>query len=78
MKALSAVLAVIAASKIILYVSDLGWTPKRIQSLWLVGVLAAACLAWGIHLISGKKTFKPWLMLSAGTLCVLAFLGTAA
>lgn len=74
----SLLFAVIAASKIILYVSDLGWTPKRIQSLWLVGVLAAACLAWGIHLISGKKTFKPWLMLSAGTLCVLAFLGTAA
>ena len=70
----SLLFAVIAASKIILYISDLGWTPKRIQSLWLVGVLAAACLAWGIHLVSGKKTFKPWLMLAAGTLCVLAFL----
>lgn len=74
----SLLFAVIAASKIILYVSDLGWTPKRIQSLWLVGVLAAACLAWGIHLVFGKKTFRPWLMLSAGTLCVLTFLGTTA
>ena len=70
----SLLFAVIAASKIILYISDLGWTPRRIQSLWLVGVLTAACLFWGIHLISGKKTVKPWLMLSAGTLSVLAFL----
>ena len=70
----SLLFAVIAASKILLYISNFGFTSKRIQSLWLVGVLAAACLAWGIHLFSGKKTMKPWMMLSAGTLCVLAYL----
>ena len=70
----SLLFAVIAASKIALYVSDFGWTPKRVQSLWLVGVLAAACLAWGLHLSTGRKTMKPWMMLSAGTLCALSFL----
>ncbi|MBO4872947.1 MAG: DUF4173 domain-containing protein [Lachnospiraceae bacterium] len=70
----SLLFAVIAASKILLYISNFGFTSKRIQSLWLVGVLAAACLAWGIHLMSGKKTMKLWMMLSAGTLCALAYL----
>lgn len=70
----SLLFAVIAASKIILYISGLGWTAKRIQSLWLVAVLAVACLAWGIHLLSGKKTLRLWLMLSAAALCILAFL----
>ena len=58
----SLLFAVIAASKILLYISNFGFTSKRIQSLWLVGVLAAACLAWGIHLMSGKKTISvSWL-----------------
>ena len=70
----SLLFAVIAASKIALYVSNFSWTMKRIQSLWLVAVLAAACLAWAIHLLSGKKTMKIWMMLSAGTLSALAFL----
>ena len=70
----SLLFAVIAASKIALYVSNFGWTMKRIQSLWMVGVLAAACIAWAIHLLSGKKTMKIWMMLSAGTLSALAFL----
>ena len=70
----SLLFAVIAASKICLYVSNFGWTPKRIQSLWLVAVLAGACLAWAIHLLSGKKTLKPWLILSAATLTLLTFL----
>ncbi len=70
----SLLFAVIAASKIALYVSNFGWTAKRIQSLWMVGVLAAACIAWAVHLISGKKTMKLWMMLSAGTLSALAFL----
>ena len=70
----SLLFAVIAASKIALYVSNFGWTAKRIQSLWMVGVLAAACIAWAVHLMSGKKTMKLWMMLSAGTLSALAFL----
>ncbi len=70
----SLLFSVIAASKIALYVSDFGWTPKRVQSLWLAAVLAAACIAWAINLLDGRKTMKPWLMFSAGTLCALTFL----
>ena len=70
----SLLFAVIAASKIGLYVSNFGFTPKRLQSLWMVGVLAAACAAWAIHLLTGKKTMKPWMMFAAGTLCALAYI----
>ena len=69
----SLLFAAIAASKIALYISVYGWTAKRIQSLWLVGVLAGACIAWALHLLSGKKTMKIWLMISAGAMCALAF-----
>ena len=70
----SLLFAVIAGSKILLYVSNFGWTPLRIQSLWLVGVLALACLFWAVNLLSEKKPFRLWFMLSAGSLCLLSFL----
>lgn len=63
--------AVVAFSKLALYISCFGFTPKRLQSSWLVTVLFAGSAAATYSLWSGKKTFKYWLMFSAITLAAL-------
>ena len=65
------VFAVIAFSKLGLYISCFGFTPKRLQSCWLVLVLFAGSGACLTSLWSGKKSFKAWLMLAAVTLALL-------
>lgn len=63
--------AVIAFSKLALYISCFGFTPKRLQSCWLVLVLFAASAACLYSLWSGKRSFKAWLMFSAVSLALL-------
>jgi len=70
----SCLLAVTALSKLILYISRFGFTPKRIESSWLVTVLLTGCVCYLVRLWSGKKTFRFWLIFSCGLLAVTQFL----
>ena len=65
------VFAVIAFSKLGLYISCFGFTPRRLQSCWLVLVLFAGSAACLYSLWSGKKSFKAWLMFAAISLALL-------
>ena len=62
---------VIAASKLGLYIDCSGFTPLRLQSFWLVTVLAAGCVCSLVTLFSGKKSFRAWMFFGAATLCLL-------
>ena len=64
--------AVVACSKLILYISCFGFTPKRLQSTWLVCVLFFGCAAGGYSLLTGKKSFRAWMMFGAVTLALLS------
>jgi len=67
----SLLLAVVAFSKLALYIDCFGFTPRRLQSTWLVCVLAfgCGCAAWS--LARGGKTFRVWMMFGAVTLSLL-------
>lgn len=65
------VFAVIALSKLGLYISCFGFTPKRLQSCWLALVLFAGSAACLYSLWSGKRSFRVWLMFSAVSLALL-------
>ena len=51
----SLLFAVIAASKLYLYISSFGFTPLRLQSAWLIVVLFAGCACALYALWGGKK-----------------------
>ena len=68
----SMLFAVIAFSKIALYISCFGFTPKRFQSTWLVCVLFAGCLCWMAAQLTGKKTFRKWMVFSTVLLAAFA------
>lgn len=67
----SFLLAVVAFSKLALYISCFGFTPRRLQSTWLVCVLAfgTGCAAWS--LTRGGKAFRVWMIFGAVTLSLL-------
>ena len=67
----SILFAVIALSKLALYIDCFGFTPKRLQSTWLVCVLlfGSACALY-THL-TGKKSMRAWMMFGAVTLSLL-------
>ena len=67
----SMLFAVIALSKLALYISCFGLTPLRIQSTWLVCVLlfGSACALY-THL-TGKKSMRVWMIFGAVTLALL-------
>ena len=67
----SFLLAVVAFSKLALYIDCFGFTPKRLQSTWLVCVLAfgCGCAAWS--LVKNVKTFRVWMYFGAVTLALL-------
>ena len=75
----SFLLAVVAFSKLALYIDIYGFTPKRLQSTWLVCVLAfgCGCAAWSLtpHIparpAKGGKTFRVWMYFGAVTLSLL-------
>lgn len=69
--ACSVLLAVTALAKLWLYISCFGFTPKRLQSTWLVCVLLAGCIAWAWSLWSGKKSFRAFLSFAGLTLALL-------
>ena len=67
----SLLLAVVAFSKLALYISCFGFTPRRLQSTWLVCVLAfgTVCAAWS--LAKNAKTFRVWMYFGALSLSLL-------
>ena len=67
----SLLFAVIAASKLGLYIDCFGFTPLRLQSFWLVCVLAAGCVCALTTLFTGKKSFRVWMYFGAATLSLL-------
>ena len=67
----SLLFAVVAFSKIALYIDCFGFTPLRLQSSWLVCVLFVGCLAFGWNLLTGKKSMRAWMVFSAVTLSAL-------
>ena len=67
----SMLFAVVAFSKLALYIDCFGFTPLRLQSTWLVVVLFVGCLAAGRALLTGKKSFRPWLIFAAVSLSLL-------
>ena len=67
----SLLFAVVAASKLVLYIDCFGFTPKRLLSSWLVCVLACGCVCAGIRLLREKRTFRVWLFFSAVTAALL-------
>ena len=67
----SILFAVIAFSKLALYISIYGFTPLRLQSSWLVCVLFTGCVLWIGHLFTGKRLFRVWMIFSAATLTLL-------
>lgn len=68
---LSMALAITAASKLWLYIDCFGFTPKRLQSAWLILSLFTGCAGWLVSLWTEKKVFRPWLIFSAVTLALL-------
>ena len=67
----SMLFAAIAFSKLMLYISCFGFTPRRLQSSWLVCVLFFGCLCAGYSLLSGKKSFRAWMIFGAVSLTLL-------
>lgn len=70
----SMVFAVIALSKLWLYISCFGFTPLRLQSTWLACVLLSGCILWLYHILSGRPAMRIWMAFSAVSLSVLCFL----
>lgn len=67
----SMLFAVIAISKLALYIDCFGLTPLRVQSTWLVCVLLFGCgCALYTHL-TGRKSMRAWMIFGALTLSVL-------
>ncbi len=69
----SILFAVIAFSKLALYISIYGFTPLRLQSSWLVCILFTGCILWIWHLFTGKHLFRVWMVFGAATLTLLMF-----
>lgn len=67
----SALLAVVALSKLGLYIDCFGFTPLRLQSSWLACVLLFGCGCAAASLLTGRKTFRAWMFFGAATLAAL-------
>ena len=67
----SLLLAVTAGSKLWLYIDCFGFTPLRLQSAWLICVLAAGCLASVWSIWTGRRSVRAWAMFSGLSLALL-------
>ena len=65
--------AVIDFLKIYMYLRAYGFTPLRLQGIWLTSVLLFASVCMLVSLLSGKKTARIWFIGSAVTMAALAF-----
>lgn len=69
----SVLFAVVALSKLALYIDCFGFTPLRLESTWLVLVLLAGCIAAGCSLLTGRRTCRAWMIYGAVTLSALCW-----
>ena len=67
----SMLFAVIAISKLALYIDCFGLTPLRVQSTWLMCVLLLGCVCALYTHLTGKKSMRAWMIFGAVTLAVL-------
>ena len=67
----SLLLAVTAGSKLWLYIDCFGFTPLRLQSAWLIGVLSAGVLAALWSLWTNRRSVRAWAIFSGLTLALL-------
>ena len=67
----SMLFAVIAISKLALYIGCFGLTPLRVQSTWLVCVLLIGCGCALYTYLTGKKSMRAWMIFGAVTLAFL-------
>ncbi len=68
----SVLFALVALSKLALYISVYGFTPLRLQSSWLVCVLLAGCLLWARSILTDRPAFRKWMYFGAVSLSLLA------
>ncbi|NLX63473.1 MAG: DUF4173 domain-containing protein [Clostridiaceae bacterium] len=66
----SILFSVTAFSKLILYISCFGFTPRRIQSSWLVFVLFCGSVLAVYSLWTRKKSFRIWVFISGISLAL--------
>jgi len=66
----SILFSVTAFSKLILYISCFGFTPRRIQSSWLVFVLFCGSVLAIYSLWTRKKSFRIWILISCISLAL--------
>ena len=70
----SLLFAVVAGSKIALYIDCFGFTRLRLQSAWLVAVLAFGWCCAGVSLVMNRRTCRIWMMFGALTQAILMLL----
>ena len=70
----SMLFAVVALSKLSLYIDCFGFTPLRLQSTWLAAVLLAGCAAALYSLLTGRRSCRAWMFFGAVTLSVLCWI----
>ncbi len=63
--------AVVAASKLGLYIDCFGFTPLRLQSAWLICVLFSGTCAALYALWTGRRTVRAWAMFSGISFALL-------
>lgn len=63
--------SVIAFLKLYIYIRAFGFTPLRMQSIWLASVLLYAGICILVHVFTGKETVRAWFLGSAVSLAVL-------
>lgn len=68
------IFAVIAFSKLMLYIDCFGFTPLRLQSSWLVCVLFSGCAFWMYSLLSARPVFRKWMYLGGVSLALLSLI----
>lgn len=70
----SMLFAVVALSKLGLYISCFGFTPRRLQSTWLACVLLGASAAALYTHLTGRRSMRAWMGFAALSLSVLCLL----
>ena len=66
-------LAITAASKLILYIERFGFTTNRLLSSWAVLVLTCGCILSIIAIYDNKSHFSKWIWFSAATFVPLCY-----
>lgn len=67
----SLLFALTAFSKLALYISCFSFTPRRLQSVWLICCLSAGSLLCLYHIWTRRPVFRKWLLFSGVTAALL-------